>query len=414
MKIVEYKNLDDVFFKNIQFDTISSVNEIINDVKNLGDAAVLKYSKQFGDGEAEQLRVTKKEIEEAYKQVDTETLEALTIAINNVKEFAQKQLSCLKNLDTSVSGLSLGHRVIPLESAGCYIPGGNYPLPSTAVMTIVPAKTAGVKRVVACSPKIKPVTIAACDIAGADEIYRAGGVQAIAAMAYGTETIGAVDKIVGPGNRYVTAAKKQVYGDCGIDFLAGPSEVLIIADETSNPQFVAADMLAQCEHDMDARAYLICFSDNFAKNVSEIAEKMLKNLKTRDIASVSFEKSYAVVVNRIEEAIVISDKRAPEHLEICFKNAEKYADSFKNYGSLFIGNYSAEVFGDYCAGTNHTLPTNRVSRYSGGLSVFDFVKIQTYQMAEKMNAQELIPCASKLASVEGLAAHKFAAEVRLV
>ncbi len=414
MKIVEYKNLDDVFFKNIQFDTISSVNEIINDVKNFGDAAVLKYSKQFGDGEAEQLRVTKKEIEEAYKQVDTETLEALTIAINNVKEFAQKQLSCLKNLDTSVSGLSLGHRVIPLESAGCYIPGGNYPLPSTAVMTIVPAKTAGVKRVVACSPKIKPVTIAACDIAGADEIYRAGGVQAIAAMAYGTETIGAVDKIVGPGNRYVTAAKKQVYGDCGIDFLAGPSEVLIIADETSNPQFVAADMLAQCEHDMDARAYLICFSDNFAKNVSEIAEKMLKNLKTRDIASVSFEKSYAVVVNRIEEAIAISDKRAPEHLEICFKNAEKYADSFKNYGSLFIGNYSAEVFGDYCAGTNHTLPTNRVSRYSGGLSVFDFVKIQTYQMAEKMNAQELIPCASKLASVEGLAAHKFAAEVRLV
>ena len=169
MKIVEYKNLDDVFFKNIQFDTISSVNEIINDVKNFGDAAVLKYSKQFGDGEAEQLRVTKKEIEEAYKQVDTETLEALTIAINNVKEFAQKQLSCLKNLDTSVSGLSLGHRVIPLESAGCYIPGGNYPLPSTAVMTIVPAKTAGVKRVVACSPKIKPVTIAACDIAGADE-----------------------------------------------------------------------------------------------------------------------------------------------------------------------------------------------------------------------------------------------------
>ena len=414
MKIVEYKNLGDVFFKNIQFDTISSVNEIINDVKNFGDAAVLKYSKQFGDGEAEQLRVTKKEIEEAYKQVDTETLEALTIAINNVKEFAQKQLSCLKNLDTSVSGLSLGHRVIPLESAGCYIPGGNYPLPSTAVMTIVPAKTAGVKRVVACSPKIKPVTIAACDIAGADEIYRAGGVQAIAAMAYGTETIGAVDKIVGPGNRYVTAAKKQVYGDCGIDFLAGPSEVLIIADETSNPQFVAADMLAQCEHDMDARAYLICFSDNFAKNVSEIAEKMLKNLKTRDIASVSFEKSYAVVVNRIEEAIAISDKRAPEHLEICFKNAEKYADSFKNYGSLFIGNYSAEVFGDYCAGTNHTLPTNRVSRYSGGLSVFDFVKIQTYQMAEKMNAQELIPCASKLASVEGLAAHKFAAEVRLV
>ena len=414
MKIVEYKNLDDVFFKNIQFDTISSVNEIINDVKNFGDAAVLKYSKQFGDGEAEQLRVTKKEIEEAYKQVDTETLEALTIAINNVKEFAQKQLSCLKNLDTSVSGLSLGHRVIPLESAGCYIPGGNYPLPSTAVMTIVPAKTAGVKRVVACSPKIKPVTIVACDIAGADEIYRAGGVQAIAAMAYGTETIGAVDKIVGPGNRYVTAAKKQVYGDCGIDFLAGPSEVLIIADETSNPQFVAADMLAQCEHDMDARAYLICFSDNFAKNVSEIAEKMLKNLKTRDIASVSFEKSYAVVVNRIEEAIAISDKRAPEHLEICFKNAEKYADSFKNYGSLFIGNYSAEVFGDYCAGTNHTLPTNRVSRYSGGLSVFDFVKIQTYQMAEKMNAQELIPCASKLASVEGLAAHKFAAEVRLV
>ena len=413
MKIYNYENLNEDFFRNIPFETITSVNEIISDVKKNGDIAVFKYSQQFGDGVLNRLKVSKSEIEEAYKNVDEDAICALKTAIKNVREFSTKQLECLNNLDTNVSGLRLGHRVIPLNSAGCYIPGGNYPLPSTAVMTIVPAKVAGVERVVACSPKIKDVTIVACDLAGADEIYRVGGVQAVAAMAYGTETICPVDKIVGPGNKFVTAAKKQVYGDCGIDFLAGPSEVLIIADESANPEFVAADMLAQCEHDRDARAYLVCFSEGFANEVKKIAYRYLKTLSTADIAEASFEKSCAVIVDTLQQAILISEKRAPEHLELCFRNAEQYINSFKNYGSLFVGNYSAEVFGDYCAGTNHTLPTNMVARYSGGLSVFDFVKIQTYQSADSNNAQRLIPCASKLAYMEGLSAHKLAADIRL-
>ena len=412
MKIFNYKNINEDFFKNIPFDAISSVNEIITDVRKNGDISLFNYSKHFGDGEIENLKVSENEIKKAYENVNDDALSAIKTAISNVREFALKQLECISNLDTSISGLRLGHRVIPINSAGCYIPGGNYPLPSTAVMTIVPAKVAGVKRVIACSPKIKDVTIVACDLAGADEIYRIGGVQAIAAMAYGTETIAPVDKIVGPGNKFVTAAKKQVYGDCGIDFLAGPSEVLIVADDSARPEYAAADMLAQCEHDKDARAYLVCFSESFARKVKEAAEKMLMTLATADIARISFEKSCAVVVDTIEQAIEISERRAPEHLEICFQDAEKYIDSFKNYGSLFVGNYSAEVFGDYCAGTNHTLPTNKVARYSGGLSVFDFVKIQTYQAVDRNNAQRLIPCASKLAFMEGLFAHKLASDIR--
>lgn len=412
MKITNYKNLPDEFFNNIEFESINSVNEIISDVKKSGDGALVKYSRQFGDGMIDSIEVSKDEIKASYKNVDKKTIEALKQAISNVKEFAQKQLETVKNLDTEIDGICLGHRIVPIETAGCYIPGGNYPLPSTAIMTIIPAKVAGVKKIIACSPKIQDVTIVACDMAGADKIYRVGGVQAVAAMAYGTETVDRVDKIVGPGNKFVTAAKKQVYGDCGIDFLAGPSEVLIIADETAIPEFVAADMLAQCEHDKDARAYLICFSKEFAKKVDNEAKNMLKTLKTAEIANISYEKSFAVVVEHLAQAIEISEKRAPEHLEICIENAKNSIDLFKNYGSLFLGNYSAEVFGDYCAGTNHTLPTNMVARYCGGLSVFDFIKIQTYQYVSKDSAKKLSLTASIIAENEGLFAHKNAADIR--
>lgn len=412
MKIFEYENVPQEFFCNIEFETITSVNEIINDVKMSGDGAIVKYSRKFGDGMLDTLEVTKEEIKQAYKNIDKKTLDAIKQSIKNVKEFAQKQLSTIQSLDTEISGIKIGHKIIPIKKAGCYIPGGNYPLPSTAIMTIVPAKVAGVETVIACSPKIKDVTIAACDLAGADRIYKIGGVQAVAAMAYGTESIEKVDKIVGPGNRFVTAAKKQVYGDCGIDFLAGPSEVLIVADETANPQFVAADMLAQCEHDKDARAYLICFSKEFAKLVDEKAREMLKDLKTADIAKIAYEKSFAIVVKNIEQAAELSNKRAPEHLELAFNDAQNHTDKFYNYGSVFVGNYSAEVFGDYCAGTNHTLPTNMVSRYTGGLSVFDFIKIQTYQYVDKEGAKKLAKTASVMAEQEGLFAHKNAADIR--
>ncbi|MEI8129662.1 MAG: histidinol dehydrogenase, partial [bacterium] len=291
-------------------------------------------------------------------------------------------------------------------------PGGNYPLLSSAVMTITPAKVAGVKQIVACSPKIRHETIVACDLAGADKIYRVGGVQAIAGMAYGTQSIVKVNKIVGPGNKYVTAAKKYVFGEVGIDFLAGPSEVMIIADETAVAEFVSADMLAQCEHDLDARAFLVCMSEDFAQKVKISAQKQLETLSTKEIASKSFEKSFAIVVKSIGEAIELANRKAPEHLELCVKNAKKIMNKFTNYGSLFVGNYSAEVYGDYCSGTNHVLPTNEVSKYSGGLSVFDFVKIQTYQIISKKGNKIILPFVSQLAKIEGLQAHKLAADVR--
>ncbi len=414
MKIVDYKNLDESFFSKIEFENIESVAQIIADVRKNGDSAIIEYSKKFGDGNVNILKLTEKEIEKAVEKVDKKTIETIKFAIKNVKEFAQVQLSSIKEIETIVNGNILGQKIIPLDSVGCYIPGGNYPLPSSAVMTIVPAKTAGVKRVIAMSPKIQPVTITAAHLSGADEIYGIGGVQAIAAMAYGSETIKKVNKIVGPGNKFVTSAKKQVFGECGIDFLAGPSEVLIAADESANPDFVAADILAQCEHDKDARAFLICFSSDFAKQVVNRAEKFLKTLSTKDIAEISFNKSFAVIVNSIEEAIELSNEKAPEHLELCLKNAKDISDKFRNYGSMFIGNYSAEVFGDYVSGTNHTLPTNQVAKYSGGLSVFDYIKIQTYQIIQEKSLGQTAQNASVLAEKEGLFAHKLAADIRIL
>lgn len=396
----------------LELEYLPPVEEIAKDVKQNGDEAVKKYIKQFDGEELESFLVSQEEIRHAYLQVDKQTIKAIQKSIENVKNFAKKQLKCLKPLKTNIDGNELGHKIIPIDAVGCYIPGGNYPLLSSAVMTIVPAKVAGVKQVVACSPKIKSETIVACDLAGADKIYKIGGIQAIAAMAYGTQSVSKVNKIVGPGNKYVTAAKKYVYGEVGIDFLAGPSEIMIIADETAIPEFVSADMLAQCEHDLDARAFLICKSEDFANKVKESAYKQLEKLSTREIASKSFEKSFAIVVDSIDKAIKLANEKAPEHLEICYKNAKKDIDKYKNYGSLFVGNYSAEVYGDYCSGTNHVLPTNEVSKYSGGLSVFDFIKIQTYQTISKKGNCKISSIAAQLAEKEGLQAHKLAADVR--
>lgn len=412
MQIIKYENLNSEFFQKIEFETISVVEEIVKDVRQNGDSAVRKYTQQFDGEDLEAFLISPEEIKNAYSKVDAETIKAIKKSIQNVKKFSEKQLKCLKPLKTKIDSNELGHKIIPLDGVGCYIPGGNYPLLSSAIMTIVPAKVAGVKEIVACSPKIRPETIVACDLAGADKIFKIGGVQAVAGMAYGTETISKVNKIVGPGNKYVTAAKKYVFGGVGIDFLAGPSEVMIITDETANAEFVAADMLAQCEHDLDARAFLVTTSENFAQKVGEFAKKQLEELETKEIASQSFEKSFAVVVKSLDEAIELANKKAPEHLEICYKNAKKDIDKFRNYGSLFVGNYSAEVYGDYCSGTNHVLPTNEVSKYSGGLSVFDFVKIQTYQIISQNGNKIISPYASQLAEKEGLKAHKLAANVR--
>lgn len=413
MKICNYKDIDESFFSKIEFESISSVQEIISAVRKDGDSAIREYAKKFGDGELQAFKLTEEEIEDAFSKVDAKTIETIKFAIQNVREFAQAQLNSVREIEVNINGNTLGQKIIPLDSVGCYIPGGNYPLPSSAIMTVVPAKVAGVKRIVAMSPKIKPVTIVAAYLSGADEIYKIGGVQAVAAMAYGTETIKKVNKIVGPGNKFVTSAKKQVYGECGIDFLAGPSEVLIVADESAKPEFVAADMLAQCEHDKDARAYLLCSSIEFAQKVDIKAKEYLSTLETREIAEISYDKSIAVIYDSLEDAVTLSNEKAPEHLELCLNNVDNYANKFTNYGSLFIGNYSAEVFGDYVSGTNHTLPTNQVAKYSGGLSVFDYIKIQTYQKINEFALNKTIEHASHLAHNEGLFAHKLAADVRL-
>lgn len=397
-------------FYNDGQDVTDAVKEIIADVRKNGNSAVKKYSAKFDGIETDCRELSEEEIENAVKSLDDEVLEALKFSVRNVEEFAKAQLGSVKNTMVQADGAILGHKIIPLEKVGCYIPGGNYPLPSTAIMTIVPAVVAGVKEIIAVSPKAKPVTVAAAKLAGATKIFNIGGVQAIAALAYGTETIDAVDKIVGPGNKYVATAKKIVYGDCGIDFVAGPSEVMVVADNSANPEFVAADLLAQCEHDKDARAYLLCFDRDFAVKVDECARKFLETLQTADIARVSYEKSTAYVVKDLQEAVEIANKKAPEHLELCLNEVENSVDLFRNYGSLFIGNYSAEVFGDYVSGTNHTLPTGRAARYTGGLSVFDYIKIQTFQKIE--NVEKFAKYASILAEQEGLFAHKLASDVR--
>ena len=248
MQIINSKNLPINFYNYKEFAAISTVDEIINDVRTNGDEAILKYCEKF-DGKINNTEVSEKEKEEAFKNVSPEIIEAIKKSIENVKTFANAQINSIREIEIENNGMTLGQKIVPLERTGAYVPGGNYPLPSSAIMSCVPAKVAGVKEVIMCSPKIKDVTIVAGVLAGADRIFRVGGVQAIAAMAYGSQTIPKVDKITGPGNKFVTSAKKQVFGECGIDFLAGPSEVLIIADETAKPEFVAADMLAQCEHD---------------------------------------------------------------------------------------------------------------------------------------------------------------------
>jgi len=412
MKIIKAKDLPKEFFEYKEIDEMDTVKQIIQEVKIQGDKAVRKYTKKFDKLSPITFEVSKKEIKEAYKQVDKETISAMKKAASNIKFFAKEQMKTIKSFEVKRKGITLGQKIVPIERTGCYVPGGLYPLPSTALMTVIPAKVAGVKEVIVCSPKIKPATIVAADIAGADKILNVGGIQAIAAMAYGTETIPKVDKIVGPGNKYVTAAKKQCYGAAGIDFLAGPSEVLIIADESANPELLAADLLAQAEHDPNARAILVTTSTTIAEKTNKEVEKQLKELSTAETAEKSIAQSSIILADSIEQAIELSNKKAPEHLELQLRNASKIIKKLTNYGSLFIGEYSAEVFGDYCSGTNHTLPTNGAAKYTGGLSVKDFVKILTYQKISKKGSNKMVQIASRLAPIEGLEAHKKAAEKR--
>lgn len=415
-EFIENDKLQKEFYSTIEYENNPDIDSIIQDVKFRGDEALIEISNRFNDGNfttSDDFLVTKEEIKEAYDKVDKEFIKQVKIAKKNVEEFAKKQLNSVNEFEINKKKSKLGQKIVPLKRVLAYVPGGNYPLPSSCIMTTVPAKVAGVKEVILTSPRIKPETIVAADIAGADKIYKLGGAQAISAFSYGTNSIEPVDKIVGPGNRFVTYAKKSVYGKVDIDFLAGPSEVLIIADDSADPLLVAGDLLAQCEHDKDARGYLICNSKQFADKVKDIAHGILSDLKTSDIAKVSFMKSFAIVDEGLFNAVEISNKRAPEHLELVVKNENKFIDKLTNYGSLFIGSWCAEVFGDYVSGTNHVLPTNSAAKYTGGLSVFDFVKILTYQKIGEDYARELAKTASYIAGKEGLMAHKAASDFRL-
>ena len=398
-----------------------TVSCMIEEVRSKKDEALRKYNLQFDGCTRETLRISRKEIQKAYNQLTSQEIEDLRTAAANIRAFAKAQRETIRPLTnfSPMPGIFLGHRIIPVESCCCYVPGGNYPLYSTALMLIIPAKTAGVKRVAACSPvmkgtnEINPKTLVAMDIAGADEIYAVGGAQAVAAFSYGSEEIPAVDMIVGPGNRFVTEAKRQCYGQVGIDFVAGPSEVMVLADGSGTPEVVAADLLAQSEHDPNAKGILVTTDETFAKKVMAAVEKELCLLSTAEIAEKSWNTFGEVLLAESEEEMAeLANAYAPEHLEINMQNPQEMADNLYNYGSLFIGENTAEVFGDYASGTNHTLPTLRAARYTGGVWVGTFLKTCTYQSMTKEAMKELAPLVARLAEGEGLMGHAEAAKVR--
>lgn len=399
----------------------AAVGEMIEYVREKKDKALKEYNLKFDGCTRDMLRVSKEEIKAAYNQLSEQEIKDLKTAAGNIRAFAQAQRETIRPLEnfSPAPGIFLGHRIIPVKSCCCYVPGGNYPLYSTALMLIIPAKTAGVERVAACSPvmkgtnQINPKTLAAMDIAGADEIYAVGGAQSVAAFSYGTEEIAPVDMIVGPGNRYVTEAKRQCYGQVGIDFVAGPSEVLVIADGSGTPEVVAADLLAQSEHDPNAKGMLITTDESFGKAVMDAVEKELSVLETAGIARQSWETFGEVVLaDSLDEAVQTANDYAPEHLEINVKDAEALVERLYNYGSLFVGENTAEVFGDYASGTNHTLPTLRAARYTGGVWVGTFLKTCTYQSMTRDAMKELAPLVARMAKGEGLMGHAEAAEIR--
>lgn len=398
-----------------------AVSDIISRVCQQGDEALEYYNRKFDHSGRESLRVGQDEIESAYRQVDSQSTQDMKTALGNIRAFAQAQKGTLTELEdfSPMPGIHLGHRILPVQSCCCYVPGGSYPLYSTALMLITPAKAAGVPRVVACAPAMKgtgqihPRTLVAMDLAGADEIYAVGGAQAIAAFAYGTGQIAPVDLIVGPGNQYVAEAKRQCYGQVGIDFVAGPSEVLVLADQAAHPEVVAADLLAQSEHDPNAKAILVTTDEAFGLAVVSCVEKQLETLETAAIAAPSWNTYGEVLLaDSITEAVEAANRYAPEHLELHMENPGQILSSLKNYGSLFIGENTAEVFGDYASGTNHTLPTLRASRYTGGVWVGTFLKTCTYQSMSREASGELAPLVSRMAKEEGLAGHARAAGIR--
>ena len=389
---------------------LPNVGDIVERVRLGGDAALAELAARFGDPPPR--AIEREEMKDAYDSIDGALRDALHGAADRIAAFARAQRAALTDLTIDLPGGRIGHRVQPVRSAGAYVPGGGHPLPSSLLMCTIPARVAGVSYVAVCSPKAAPETLAAAYIVGIDAFYVAGGVQAIAALAFGTETIPSVDLIVGPGNAYVTAAKRLVYGVCGIDALAGPSEIIIVAAGDANPEFVAADLLAQAEHDVLARAILLTDDQTFADAVEAELEIQLEGLQTAHVAREALESSGGCAVLPLDAAIKIANAVAPEHLHLQGKRAEALADAATSYGELFIGSQAAEVFGDYGTGPNHVLPTSGSARFSSGLSVLTFLTLRTYQQMDAAPGSALIEHTARLAEAEGLAAHRRSALLR--
>lgn len=397
-----------------------TVCAILEKVKKEGDRALRYYEKTFDNYEPESFLVSPNEAAGAKSRLPKEIIEELDFAIERVTAFAQAQKESMTEFEKEMlPGIRMGQKIIPVESCACYVPAGRYPTLTAAVMSVIPAKVAGVQRVIACSPPgrdggINPGILYTMHKMGVDEIYCFGGAQAIAAFAFGTETVKPVDLVAGPGNQFVQEAKRQVFGTVGIDFLAGPSEVMVIADETARVDFIAADILAQCEHDPNARGALVTISERLACQTVDEIERQLKERATEQVARTSWEnKGVVVVVKDLDDAARYANEYAPEHLEVHTTEPRRLIPLLRNYGSLFLGENTAEVYADKVAGTNHILPTGAAARYTGGLWVGKYLKIVTYQEVDVRASLMLARYAETQAAYEGMDAHRYAATIRL-
>ena len=421
IKIMKYGQIspDEIFARNeSELNVADIVTDIIADVRQNGDAALFAYARKFDKAELTALEVTDAEIEEAFATVEPEFIEILKQAASNIRTFHEKQVRKGFAIQQE-NGVIIGQKITPIEKAGLYVPGGTAAYPSTVLMDSIPAKIAGCKEICIATPpsangKINPVILAAAKIAGVDRIFKMGGAQAIAALAYGTETVPKVDKIVGPGNAFVAEAKRQVFGKVSIDMIAGPSEILVIADGKSNPAYVAADLLSQAEHDKMASAVLVTDSEELALQVRSEIEKQLSILPREEIARVSIENNGKIIVaENFDDVLAVANEIAPEHLELCVDNPFDYLDKVQNAGSIFMGRYCPEALGDYFAGPNHTLPTSGTARFSSPLSVDDFIKKTQYTYYTKEALDKVGNQVAFFAEKEGLSAHARSATIRL-
>lgn len=395
------------------------VSEILVNVRDNGDTALCDYTKRFDrlDITPQKLRITDEEIQAACKQIPAELMDALDIAAKRIKSFHEKQLPPNLHYEDE-SGFELGYRWLPMDSAGLYVPGGTAAYPSSVLMNAIPAKVAGVKRLAMCVPtpdgQLNPLVLAAAHKAGITEIYRIGGAQAVAALAYGTQTIAPVSYIVGPGNAYVAEAKRQVYGLVGIDSVAGPSEVVVVADKNNNPTHIALDLLAQSEHDKMAQSIFITNNQDFANQVIQAVNEQLNILARKEIAQSSWDHHGAVIiVESWNEAATIVNQIAPEHLELMVEETNTLFEDVRHAGAIFIGKWCPEAIGDYVGGPNHVLPTSGTARFSSGLSIFDFIKRTTFLKSNEKGIQNVGPAAVAIANTEGLTAHALSISQRL-